>query len=60
MFNWIKLIERNMRRNLSRTILTTLTIALAAFIYTVLVSVPASMDRVVEGCIGNAASVRGQ
>jgi putative ABC transport system permease protein len=48
MFNWIKLIERNMRRNLRRTILTILTIALATFIYTVLVSVPASMDRVVK------------
>ena len=48
MFNWIKLVERNMRRNLRRTILTILTIALATFIYTVLVSVPASMDRVVK------------
>ena len=48
MFSWIKLIERNMRRNLRRTILTILTIALATFIYTVLVSVPASMDRVVK------------
>jgi len=47
-FNWIKLIERNMRRNLRRTILTILTIGLATFIYTVLVSVPASMDRVVK------------
>jgi len=52
MFNWIKLIERNMRRNLRRTILTTLTIALAAFIYTVLVSVPASMDRIVKEASG--------
>jgi putative ABC transport system permease protein len=52
MFNWIKLIERNMRRNLRRTILTTLTIALAAFIYTVLVSVPASMDRVIKDASG--------
>jgi len=51
-FNWIKLIERNMRRNLRRTILTILTIALAAFIYTVLVSVPASMDRVVKDASG--------
>jgi putative ABC transport system permease protein len=48
MFNWIKLVERNMRRNLRRTILTVLTIALATFIYTVLVSVPASMDRVLK------------
>ena len=52
MFNWLKLIERNMRRNLRRTILTTLTIALAAFIYTVLVSVPASMDRVIKDASG--------
>ena len=52
MFNWIKLIERNMRRNLRRTILTTMTIALATFIYTVLVSVPASMDRIVKDASG--------
>ncbi len=52
MFNAAKLIERNMRRNLRRTILTILTIALAAFIYTVLVSVPASMDRVVKDASG--------
>jgi putative ABC transport system permease protein len=52
MFNWIKLVERNMRRNLRRTILTILTIALATFIYTVLVSVPASMDRVVKDASG--------
>jgi len=48
MFNSSRLIERNMRRNLRRTILTILTIALATFIYTVLVSVPASMDRIVR------------
>ena len=52
MFNAIKLIERNMRRNLRRTLLTALTIALAAFIYTVLVSVPASMDRVIRDASG--------
>src|ERR1700679_547111 len=52
MFNWIKLIERNMRRNLRGTILTILTIALAPLIYTVLVSVPASMDRVVKDASG--------
>ncbi len=52
MFNWIKLIERNMRRNLRRTILTTLTIALATFIYTVLVSVPASMDHIIKDASG--------
>lgn len=52
MFNATKLIERNLRRNLRRTILTMLTVALAAFIYTVLVSVPASMDRVVADASG--------
>jgi putative ABC transport system permease protein len=52
MFNWIKLIERNLRRNLRRTILTILTIALATFIYTVLVSVPASMDRIIKDASG--------
>ena len=52
MFNWMKLIERNMRRNLRRTILTMLTIALATFIYTVLVSVPASMDRIIKDASG--------
>ena len=52
MFNWIKLIERNMRRNLRRTLLTILTIALATFIYTVLVSVPASMDHIVKDASG--------
>ncbi|MDB5108563.1 MAG: MacB-like periplasmic core domain protein [Candidatus Binatus sp.] len=50
--NWSKLIVRNMRRNLRRTILTILTIALATFIYTVLISVPASMDRVVKDATG--------
>jgi putative ABC transport system permease protein len=52
MFNWIKLVERNMRRNTRRTLLTIATIALATFIYTVLVSVPASMDRVVKEASG--------
>jgi putative ABC transport system permease protein len=52
MFNWIKLVERNMRRNLRRTLLTIATIALATFIYTVLVSVPASMDRIVKDASG--------
>jgi len=52
MFKTTKLIVRNMRRNLRRTILTMLTIALAAFIYTVLVSVPASMDRVIADASG--------
>jgi hypothetical protein len=40
-----KLTERNMRRNLKRTILTTLTLALATFIYTILICVPTSMDK---------------
>src|SRR5215469_1885122 len=44
--NLFKLIERNARRNLRRTLLTTLTVALATFVFTVLVSVPASMDRI--------------
>jgi putative ABC transport system permease protein len=43
-----KLIERNARRNLRRTVLTTLTVALATFIFSVLVSVPASMDRIIS------------
>jgi hypothetical protein len=37
---------RNMRRQLRRTILTGLTFAVAVFIYTVLVAVPWSMDRI--------------
>lgn len=36
---------RNMRRQLRRTILTALTFAVAVFLYTVLVAVPISMDR---------------
>jgi putative ABC transport system permease protein len=43
-----KLIERNMRRNLRRTALTTLVIMMATFVFTVLVSVPASMDRIIK------------
>jgi putative ABC transport system permease protein len=46
--NTLKLIERNMRRNLRRTVLTVLTIAVATFTFTVLISVPASMDRLVS------------
>lgn len=42
-----KLIVRNMRRHLRRTILTALTIALATFVFVVLVAVPASMDRII-------------
>ncbi|MHB8384698.1 MAG: ABC transporter permease [Candidatus Binataceae bacterium] len=37
---------RNMRRQLRRTILTALTFAVAVFIFTVLVAVPWSMDRI--------------
>jgi putative ABC transport system permease protein len=48
MLKTIKLIERNMRRNPRRTVLTMLTVALATFIFTVLISVPASMDRLVS------------
>src|ERR1700674_3088372 len=39
---------RNLRRQLRRTVLTALTVALATFIFTVLVSVPASMDRIID------------
>ena len=46
--NLFKLIERNARRNLRRRVLTTLTMALATFIFTVLVSVPASMDHLIS------------
>src|SRR5262249_31477544 len=42
-----KLIVRNMRRHLRRTVLTALTIAVATFVFVVLVSVPASMDRII-------------
>ncbi|MGH7812430.1 MAG: ABC transporter permease [Candidatus Binataceae bacterium] len=52
MFNLLKLAERNLRRNLRRTLLTGATIALAAFIFTVLVSVPASMDHIVKDASG--------
>jgi putative ABC transport system permease protein len=46
--NIFRLVPRYMRRNLRRTLLTALTMALATFIYTVLVSVPASMDRLIR------------
>jgi putative ABC transport system permease protein len=48
MFKMVKLTERNMRRNLRRTILTALTIALATFVFTIVIAVPASMDRLVS------------
>ncbi|HEY2663230.1 MAG TPA: ABC transporter permease [Candidatus Binataceae bacterium] len=50
--NLFKLIGRNIRRNLRRTILTTITIALATFIFTILISVPASMDRIIQNASG--------
>jgi putative ABC transport system permease protein len=40
---------RNMRRQPRRTILTALTFAVAVFMYTVLVAVPWSMDRIADG-----------
>ncbi|HYL57346.1 MAG TPA: ABC transporter permease [Candidatus Acidoferrales bacterium] len=43
----LKLIERNLRRNPRRSILTALTVALATFVFVILVSVPASIDRIV-------------
>jgi putative ABC transport system permease protein len=48
MLKILTLIERNMHRNLRRTTLTVLTIALAIFVFTILISVPASMDRVIS------------
>jgi putative ABC transport system permease protein len=42
----LQLALRNMRRQLRRTILTALTFAVAVFLYTVLVAVPVSMDRI--------------
>jgi len=44
----LKIAFRNMRRQLRRTILTGLTFAVAVFIYTVLVAVPWSMDRIAD------------
>ena len=42
------LIFRNMQRNLRRTILTILTIAVATLVFAMLVSVPTSMDRITD------------
>ena len=39
---------RNLRRQLRRTIFTALTFAVAVFIFTVLVAIPISMDRIAE------------
>jgi putative ABC transport system permease protein len=44
----LKLIARNLSRNLRRTLLTAFTIALATFAYVVLAAVPGSMDRIVH------------
>ncbi|MDO8433591.1 MAG: ABC transporter permease [Candidatus Binatus sp.] len=46
--NLFKLVGRNLQRNPARSILTALTIALATFIFLVLASVPASMDKIVR------------
>jgi putative ABC transport system permease protein len=42
-----KLVARNLPRNLRRSVLTTLTVALATFIFAVLASVPDSLNRIV-------------
>jgi len=42
------LVIRNARRNLRRTILTGLTVALSTLIFAVLVAVPASMDQIIK------------
>jgi putative ABC transport system permease protein len=44
----LKLIVRNLRRNLRRSLLTAFTISLATFAYAVLAAVPGSMDRIVH------------
>jgi len=44
----ITIAMRNMRRQRRRTIFTALTFAVAVFIYTVLVAVPLTMDRIAE------------
>jgi putative ABC transport system permease protein len=44
----LKLIARNLRRNLRRSILTAFTISVATFAYVVLTAVPGSMDRIVH------------
>ncbi len=52
--NLFRLIERNMRRNVRRTLLTAATVAMATFIFTVLISVPASMDRIIHDASGTS------
>ena len=47
----LKLVEigiRNLRRQLRRTIFTALTFAVAVFIFTILVAIPISMDRIAD------------
>src|SRR5260370_41723268 len=43
-----RLVARNLPRNLRRSVLTALTVALATFIFAVLVSVPDSINRIVS------------
>lgn len=45
---FLVLILRNMRRQARRSILTILTIAIATLVFAMLVSVPTSMDRIVD------------
>ncbi len=45
---FLVIIVRNMRRQARRTILTILTIAVATLVFAMLVSVPTSMDRIVD------------
>ena len=53
--NLATLVTRNLHRNLRRTILTAVTVALSTLIFTVLMAVPASMDRIIADA---AASLR--
>jgi putative ABC transport system permease protein len=53
--NLATLVARNLRRNQRRTVLTVLTVALSTLIFTVLMAVPASMDRIIKEA---AASLR--
>jgi putative ABC transport system permease protein len=46
--DFLKLILRNLRRQLRRTLLTMLTVTLATLIFAVLVAVPSSMDRLLD------------
>jgi putative ABC transport system permease protein len=47
-FKLLIIAVRNLRRQLRRTIFTALTFAVAVFIYTVLVAIPVSMDRIAD------------